>query len=243
MADKHTAAIWTGGGALIAAGGIFMAVTGFEPTKKPATVWTNSWFDLGFAFVILGLLITGVGVALHFRKEAEPDTTPPVVNPDEFNPSLAPLPPPELGRETSPIKMAVVDEDWSLIEDKLWAFAIAVQVENKTDETVLITDISFTNLDDGDRNAPVHERFQDIWPAVSRETKHLFDAHLIDGHSGIFESNMLFKPNQPEVLWYIGEALPPHGGGRPRFTFTLNDSLGNSYDMDVDRRPAQRFRA
>jgi diadenosine tetraphosphatase ApaH/serine/threonine PP2A family protein phosphatase len=139
--------------------------------------------------------------------------------------------------------MAVIDEDWSLVEDTLWAFAIAVQVENTTEETILVADCTFTNLDDGDRNDPLHERFRDIWPAVSRETKRLFDVHLNDSHSGIFESDILFNPNQPEVLWYIGEALPPRGGGRPRFTFTLEDSLGNSYDMDVDQRPAQRFRA
>jgi hypothetical protein len=72
MADKHTGAIWAGGAALIAAGGIFMTVTALEPTKKPATVWASSWFDLGFALVMLGLLITLVGVVLHFRKEAEP---------------------------------------------------------------------------------------------------------------------------------------------------------------------------
>jgi hypothetical protein len=61
VADKHTAALWTGGGALIAAGGIFMAVTALELTKKPGTVWANSWFDLGFALVMLDLLITVTG--------------------------------------------------------------------------------------------------------------------------------------------------------------------------------------
>lgn len=243
MADKHTAAFWTGGAALIAAGGIFIAVTALEPTKKPGTVWANSWFDLGFALVMLGLLVTIIGTVLHFIKEAEPTSAPPSVTLDESKLSRPPLTPPEPDRGTSPLKMAVVEEDWSLVEDTLWAFGIAVKVENKTDQTILITDISFTNLDDGDRKTPLYERFQDIWPAVTRETKHLFDVHLNDGYSGIFEDNILFSPNQAEVLWYIGEALSPEGGGRPRFTLTLKDSLGNSYDMDFHRRPAQRFRA
>lgn len=256
MADKHTAAFWAGGAALIAVGGIFMAVTGVEPTKTPGTVWANSWFDLGFAVVILGLLITGIGIALHFRKEVQPGSaqpaaltadkppaaTSPAVNPDEFKPYQAPLPSLELERELTPLKMVLIDEDWSLVEETIWVFAIAVQVENRTDKAILITDFSFTNLDDGDRNTPLYQRFQDIWPEVRRETEYLFEAHLNDGHSGIFESNIVFSPNRPEALWYVGEALPPEGGGRPRFTFTIKDSLGNSYDMDIDRRPAQRFR-
>ena len=103
MADKHTGALWAAGAALIAGGGIFMAVTGFEPTKTPETVWANSWFDLGFAFVILGLVITGVGVVVHFRREVQsgsvpaavdsadgpPAAIPPAVNPDEFKPHHA----------------------------------------------------------------------------------------------------------------------------------------------------------
>ena len=65
---------------MIAVGGIFMTVTGLEPTKTPGTVWSNSWFDLGFAFVILGLIVTGIGVVLHFRREVEPTSAPPAVN-------------------------------------------------------------------------------------------------------------------------------------------------------------------
>ena len=65
VADRHTAALWTAGGALISVGGIFMTVTGFEPTKKPSIVWANSWFDLGFAFVVLGALVVAAGVVAH----------------------------------------------------------------------------------------------------------------------------------------------------------------------------------
>jgi hypothetical protein len=52
VADKHTGVLWAAGGALIVMGGIFMAVTGFERAKNSSTVWANSWFDLGFAFVV-----------------------------------------------------------------------------------------------------------------------------------------------------------------------------------------------
>ena len=84
MADRHTAAFWAGGAAFIAGGGIFMAVTGFEPTKTPGTVWANSWFDLGFAFVILGLIVTGIGVVLHFRREVKSAAAPAAINQTEW---------------------------------------------------------------------------------------------------------------------------------------------------------------
>ena len=90
MADRHTAAFWAGGAAFIAGGGIFMAVTGFEPTKTPGTVWANSWFDLGFAFVILGLIVTGIGVVLHFRREVQPGSAPPAVNTAASPPAAIP---------------------------------------------------------------------------------------------------------------------------------------------------------
>jgi hypothetical protein len=80
MADRHSGTIIAAGGVLIAAGGIFMTVTGFEPAAKPTTVWANSWFDLGLAFVILGLAIATVGVVAHFRREVEGASAPAVVD-------------------------------------------------------------------------------------------------------------------------------------------------------------------
>ncbi len=73
---------------MIAGGGIFMTVTGMEPTKTPGTVFANSWFDLGFAFVILGLLVTGIGVVLHFRREVQPRSAPPAVSAADGAPPL-----------------------------------------------------------------------------------------------------------------------------------------------------------
>jgi hypothetical protein len=142
----------------------------------------------------------------------------------------------------TPLKMELIDEEWVFIQDTIWAFAILVQVENKTDKAILVTDSHFTNLDDGDRNTPLYQRYRDIWPEVRRETEYLSQAHLNDGYSGIFEPNIVFSPNRQEALWYVGDALPPEGGGRPQFIFTMIDSLGNSYEMEIDRRPAKRFR-
>jgi hypothetical protein len=71
----------------ITVAGIFMAVTGFEPAKNPSIVWANSWFDLGFAFVVLGALVVPVGVVMHFRREVQPGSAPIAVN-------AAPEPPP-----------------------------------------------------------------------------------------------------------------------------------------------------
>jgi tetratricopeptide (TPR) repeat protein len=75
VADRHSGTVLAAGGVVAAVGGIFMGVKGFEPTKKPSTVWANSWFDVGLSVVILGLLIVAGGVFLHFRKDARGAST------------------------------------------------------------------------------------------------------------------------------------------------------------------------
>jgi hypothetical protein len=200
---------------------------------QPWRGWRHDLVDALFcvaAVCMVGCLLTGpAAIASLVRRNRlkKVERTPQVTAADS---------------DAAPLKMLIIDEDWALVEETLWAFAILVQVENKTSKTILITDFYFTNLDDGDRNTPLFQRYQDIWPEVRRETEHLFRVHLDDGHSGIFESGISFSPNRPEALWYVAEALPPEGGGRPRFTFTVTDSVGNSYDMEIDRRPTKRFR-
>ena len=96
MADKHSGTLLGAGTALIAVGGIFMAVTGFEPTKTPGTVWANTWLVLGFAVVVLGTLIVAVGVVLHFRREVPGRLAPEAVPP----PAVAALPADAIDRPT-----------------------------------------------------------------------------------------------------------------------------------------------
>jgi hypothetical protein len=48
---------------------------------NPSTVWANSWFEPGFAFVALGLVITAVGVVMHFRREVPSASPPSAVSP------------------------------------------------------------------------------------------------------------------------------------------------------------------
>ncbi len=118
VTDRHTASSWAGGAALIAAGSIFMAVTGFEPTKNPSTVWANSWFDLGFAFVVLGLVITAAGVVLHFRREVPPAGAPPAVSP-------ADPPPPAIPRVVNQaVWEAVCDESGEFPDTKALTFRL-----------------------------------------------------------------------------------------------------------------------
>ncbi len=118
VTDRHPASSWAGGAALIAAGSIFMAVTGFEPTKNPSTVWANSWFDLGFAFVVLGLVITAAGVVLHFRREVPPASAPPAVSP-------ADPPPPAIPRVVNQaVWEAVCDESGEFPDTKALTFRL-----------------------------------------------------------------------------------------------------------------------
>jgi hypothetical protein len=59
---------------MVTAGGVFMAVTALEPSETPHSVWANAWFDVGFGFVILGLLVAAAGSYFHFRRDLLPLT-------------------------------------------------------------------------------------------------------------------------------------------------------------------------
>jgi hypothetical protein len=76
VADKHSATLLGAGAIMVTAGGVFMAVTAAEPSKKPSSVWGNTWFDVGFGGLILGLLIAAVGIYHHFRSERKKQDVP-----------------------------------------------------------------------------------------------------------------------------------------------------------------------
>ena len=188
MADKHSAAFWAGGAALIAGGGIFMAVTGFEPTKTPGTVWANSWFDLGFAFVILGLVITGVGVVMHFHREVQPGSAPPAVSatngpptatPAAADPEPAALPSaaqqPELASpepalpeavNAGPLLLTVEDEVWDLWRRAGYICALLLKITNTTGRAITVINYGVgTDWQRGPADTPVqisHESQQSL---------------------------------------------------------------------------------
>ena len=72
MAEKHSGTLLAAGCTIVTAGGVFMAVAALEPSTKTRAVWANDWFVTGFALVALGLLITVIGLYLHFRTEPAP---------------------------------------------------------------------------------------------------------------------------------------------------------------------------
>ena len=69
-------------GVVVTVGGIFMAVTAFEPSNPPPSVWANAWFDAGFAFVVIGLAVLAIGLFLHFRPSTPAAGLPPASEPD-----------------------------------------------------------------------------------------------------------------------------------------------------------------
>src|SRR6266571_2774871 len=81
--DRHSGALIAAGSVMVTVGGIFMAVTALEPSKTPISIWVNVWFDVGFGFLVAGLIIVAFGLYLNFRKqkpesseEAEPQPVP-----------------------------------------------------------------------------------------------------------------------------------------------------------------------
>jgi len=61
---------------MVTAGGVFMAVTAAEPSDKPSSVWGNTWFDVGFGGLAIGLLIAAAGTYFHFRSDRQKKDVP-----------------------------------------------------------------------------------------------------------------------------------------------------------------------
>jgi len=77
VADRHSGVLMAAGGIVVAAGAAFITVAALEPTPKPHSIFANVWTDVGLALVLAGLLITAVGLYLHFRRRPESPSPPP----------------------------------------------------------------------------------------------------------------------------------------------------------------------
>jgi hypothetical protein len=77
VADRHSGVLMAAGGIVVAAGAASITVAALEPSAKPHSIFANIWTDMGLALVLTGLLITAVGLHLHFRRQPDSPSPPP----------------------------------------------------------------------------------------------------------------------------------------------------------------------
>jgi hypothetical protein len=236
----------------IAAGAAFAAVGGtlmlfgaaFIGSTRP--IWVDVCIDGGIFIVLLGAALVSagflgghvaVGRAWRQHPEAEPASDLTCAADDCAGPALADE---VAGQQPpSPLEVKVVDDYWHLIPGgKIWIVGVAVRLTNVSDRPVAISEcrMRFGGANGAAEDLPPQGRER---PAGVRDLL----ARAAHEHSAdVLAEGITVEPLERVVRWLFTTALvPARHGGRPSFTFSIVDSLGNTYELDQPARRPQRY--
>jgi hypothetical protein len=218
-------------GMLAAIGGAFMGV-GAVQTASSQDVWSNPWFDGGFAAVAVGALLVISATSASWWRVLR--RRPPVIK-QRSRPSAMILE--HEPAAANPLELRLVDEDWQLSYRAVWAFGLAVCVTNTTDRPVVLANYHVRS-EPGETQHPPFA--QEVWDAVNHSASHLTSEHQAE----LFAGDITVPPHGSVTRWYVDTAyVPLPEKGRPHCTFLITDTLDNSYELDIPARPAKRFRS
>lgn len=133
--------------------------------------------------------------------------------------------------------LKVADEEWRILDGRLWVLAVAVTFINTADKPITLTSFVFENRDLRDR---LGDR---IGEKISHEAESELKRMTEPRAAELFAPDLVLSSLTPITKWVIAAALPLPEGGRPECLLRFEDTLGDTYDVYLDRRPIQRFRA
>jgi hypothetical protein len=133
MAASQTDTFIGGGIAFATIGGVLMGVGVAENAGSHHSVWSNSWFDLGVALVVVGLVLVVGALLTSWHRSRQRDRLDDRKAPTIRETVEQGLPLPRgLGRELgalipeapppSPLHLTLVDESWRLVYSAIWVF-------------------------------------------------------------------------------------------------------------------------
>lgn len=230
-----------GGVALATIGGALMTVGATMHAGERSSLWLNACWDIGCVLMAVGAAVViamlGKGARLQgFRRKRSRGV---IRAAEEITQErldvllLEPLPKTRPSR--SPVLLKVVDEEWKILDGRLWVLAVAVTFINTADKPITLTRCAFENRDLCDRLSDhVDEK---INHKAEAELKRMTERRAPE----LFTPDLALTPLSPVTKWVIAAALPLLEGGRPECLLRFEDTLGDTYDLHLDRRPVQRF--
>ena len=223
-ADSHSSALIGAGAVMVTVGGVFMAVA-------PRSVWSNVWFDAGFGFLVVGLIVAAVGLYFNFRKPRPKSSK---------GTELQPVPKtgvPGVQSQEGPLAVRILDSDFEGHGSSAMFAAIHISVDNTTDRKIRVVGYDF-NYENGRRlswehyaNDEQRKDFQDKRRAKMQEYGPSLQLPAwIDAHS--------------HVSWWILESVTrTPAGGTPACTVFIFDDFGNSYEAKIAGQEPQAYPA
>jgi hypothetical protein len=220
-ADGHSAALIGAGSAAVTVGGIFMAVTTLEPSKTPKSVWVNAWFDVGFGFLVAGLIIVAFGLYLNFGKR-EPES-----KEEAEAQSVSAAGGPGVQPQEPLLSVRILsDSQFEGRGPSAMIAAVHISVDNITDRKIRVVGCEFSYDNEGRLSWEQYvtdEQRKDFRDELERrEEMQMYGPSLqlpawIDAHSRISG-------------WIMKSVTRNLAGGTPACTVFIVDDLGNSYE-------------
>jgi len=208
-----------------------------------SSLWLNASWDIGCVLVFAGtavvieMLCRGARLRSFLPRRSQSASRLGQSITGERLGALLPKRPEEAQPSRSPVLLKIVDEDWKIVDGRLWVAALAVTFINTTDKPITLTRFTFESRD---RSAWLRDHVDDeINRKAAAELGRMIELRAPD----LFTQELLLRPLAPVTKWVIDAALPLPEGGRPACLLRFEDTLGDTYEVHLDRRPMKRFNA
>jgi hypothetical protein len=138
--DKLIAA----GGTIATIGASLLSVGLAENSGSRMTVWRNSWFEGGIAFLVIPLLLLASATVVWLVGRASQGPA------GGLFPGNQPVGLPKqrfiFQGGTKPLRIQLMDEKWLLHNDIQWYFGLMLRISNSTDRKVILADFRLLRL-------------------------------------------------------------------------------------------------
>jgi len=226
-ADSHSSALLGAGGVMVAAGAAFMALA---PSKATKSFWANSWFDVGFACLIIGLILAARGFYLNYRRQKPAPT---VVTETKLVMKTARLRSPR-----PPLVVQILpDSGFERWNHSAMIATLQVAIENTTSKDILIDGYEFTYGRAGqlawDHQATDDEQISTLQEIKRREQS-------LDHSQSLRELRRISAGDR--ISRRLLKSIPRNpAGGTPECTVAIIDDVGNKYTAKLSGQEPRTY--
>lgn len=208
---------------LIPVGVAFIGVGAVQTPTSQQNVWSNPWFDVGFAMVTLGALLV-----IFWRRRGQ--RSQPVPDSGVSAQTIGSAP-----SSASPLLLRPGKGDWRPFDNAVWAFRIPVRVTNLSDDSITLAQYHLQSTPDAAQRPPIA---QEAWNSVSSWIAKFSSEH----ESELFAGEIIVPPGESTTRWFVSWVYARlQDGGRPSLTLQIKDILNNTYELKIPAHPAETY--